>query len=135
MRIAKGKLFVLFSVFSLFLSLPGAMLRAHDVYKEPLEVRYGLKTVSCKTCHPDSKDRSVQNKFGQYFADEFKGQDVSKKYEAAQAAGEEQTKAYEVEMVALFNKALLVVEKKRMTFSDLIKAGLLNGTRLQEKKD
>ena len=135
MRITTGKLFVLIGIACLFLSLPGAVLRAHDVYKEPLEIRYGLKTVSCKTCHPDSKDRSVQNKFGQYFADEFKGQDVSKKYEAAQAAGEEQQKAYELEMVASFNKALLVVEKKKLTFADMIKAGLLNGTRLQEKKD
>ena len=37
---------------------------AHDVYKEPLEERYGLKTVSCKTCHPNSKDRSIHNTFG-----------------------------------------------------------------------
>jgi len=110
-------------------------LSAHDVYKEPLEVRYGLKTVSCKTCHPNTKDRSIHNVFGQYFADEFKGQEITKKYEAAQAAGEEQQKAYEVQMVASFNEVLLVVEKKKMTFEDLIKAGLLNGIRLEEKKD
>ncbi|MCH2183447.1 MAG: hypothetical protein MK108_15720 [Mariniblastus sp.] len=110
-------------------------LSAHDVYKEPLEVRYGLKTVSCKTCHPNSKDRSIHNAFGQYFADEFKGQEISKKYEAAQEAGEEQQKAYEEQMVISFNEVLKVVEKKKMTFEDLIKAGLLNGTRLEEKKD
>ncbi len=120
----------------LFLSVGQvSSLSAHDVYKEPLEVRYGLKTVSCKTCHPNSKDRSIHNTFGQYFADEFKGQEISKKYEAAKEAGEEQQKAYEAEMVVSFNEALKVVEKKKMTFADLIKAGLLNGTRLEEKKD
>ena len=110
-------------------------VQAHDVYKEPLEERYGLKTVSCKTCHPNSKDRSIQNTFGQYFADEFKGREISKKYEAAKALGEEQQKAYEDEMVASFKEVLIIVEKKKMTFADLIKAGLLNGTRLAEKKD
>ena len=70
-----------------------SFLSAHDVYKEPLEERYGLKTVSCKTCHPNTKDRSIHNVFGQYFADEFKGQEITIKYEEAKAAGEEQQAA------------------------------------------
>lgn len=105
---------------------------AHDVFKEPLEKRYKLKTVSCKTCHPNNKDRSIHNKFGQMFADQFKGMEMSKKFEAAEAAGEEAKKKYEAEMVAAFEKALLIVEKKKLTIAEMLEAGLMNGTRLEK---
>ena len=104
----------------------------HD--EEPLEQRYHLKTVSCKTCHADSKDRTIYNKFGQMFVEAFKGKGIAEKYEQAKAEGEQQKKEYEAEMAREFAATLLVVEKKTMTIADLIKAGLLNGTRLDQKK-
>ena len=107
----------------------------HDVFKEPLEERYGLKTVSCKTCHPNNKDRSVHNLFGQMYADEFKGMDMSRKYEAAQAEGEEAQAEYEKVMIAAFKKAMPKVEKKQLTVEQIIRAGLMNGTRLANKPD
>ena len=117
-----------FLTVSLALALAPAL--AHDVFKEPLEKRYKLKTVSCKTCHPNSKDRSIHNAFGQMFADQFKGMGMSEKYEAAEAAGEEAKKKYEAEMVAAFEKAMLVVEKRKLTVAEMLRAGLMNGTRL-----
>ena len=102
---------------------------AHDAFKEPLEKRYNLKTVSCKTCHPNNKDRSIHNEFGKLLETELKGKDITKKFKAAEAKGEEAVKAYEKEMVQHFVEAMKVVEKKSMTFEDLIKFGLLNGVR------
>ena len=119
---------------SFILMLPQFVF-AHDAFKEPLEKRYGLKTVSCKTCHPNNKDRSIHNDFGKYFLEELKGKDITKKFKEAEEKGEEAVKEYEKEMAALFVEALKVVEKKKISFEDLIKAGLLNGTRLNTKKE
>ena len=107
---------------------------AYDAYKEPILQRYHLKTVSCKACHANSKDRTIYNKFGQLFVDALKGQEIAKKYEEAKAKGDEQKKKYEAEMAKTFTAVLAVVEKKTMTIEDMIKAGLLNGTRLRDKK-
>ena len=110
-------------------------LSAHDAFKEPLEKRYNLKTVSCKTCHPDNKDRTIHNKFGMLFLEKFKGKDMSKKFAEAEAQGEEAKVAYEKIMAEEFTKALVEVEKTKLTIKELIEAGLLNGTRLDESKE
>ncbi len=129
----KNVILVLFLAgFSIALS---SELAAHDAFKEPLKHRYNLKSVSCKTCHPDSKDRSIHNKFGMMFVAEFKGLDISKKFKEAEAKGKEAVAEYEKEMKAAFNKAIVEVEKKQLTIKDLIDAGLLNGLRLNKPKD
>jgi hypothetical protein len=108
---------------------------AHDAFKEPLEKRYGLKTASCKTCHPNNKDRSIHNQFGKHFLEALKGTDITKKFKEAEAQGDEAVKEFEKIMVQEFVKAMEVVEKKKISFEDLIKAGLLNGTRVDNSKD
>ena len=108
---------------------------AHDAFKKPLEEKYNLKTVSCKTCHPNNKDRSVHNEFGQLFLPLLKEKNITKKFKEAEAKGEDAVKAYEPEMAKHFLEALKVVEKKNMTFEDLMKYGLLNGVRLNTKKE
>ena len=117
-----------------FILFNNSALVAHDAFKDPMEERYGLKTVSCKTCHPDNKDRSIHNQFGKYLEEALKGKEITKKFKEAEAKGEEAVKEYEKEMVVHFVEALKVVEKKKMTFEDMIKAGLLNGTRLDTSK-
>ncbi len=107
---------------------------AHDAFKEPMQKRYGLKTVSCKVCHPNNKDRSIRNAFGEYYAQALKGQDMTKKFDEASEKGEEAQKAYEKEMVKAFIEAMQVVEKKPITIEEWIKTGMLNGTRLDTKK-
>lgn len=112
----------------------GSSLLAHDAFKDPFMERYNLKSLSCKTCHPNNKDRSIHNKFGDYYEEALKGHDITKKFNAAAEKGEEAQDEYEKEMVKLFKEAMKVVEKKSMTFEDMIKAGMLNGTKLDTKK-
>ena len=107
---------------------------AHDAFKDPFVKRYGLKTASCKTCHPNNKDKSIHNEFGKLIEKELVGKDISKKFKEAEAKGEEAVKQYEKEMVVHFIEALKVVEKQKMSFEDLAKYGLLNGVRLDTKK-
>lgn len=110
-----------------------ASLQAHDAFKEPFIKRYGLKSISCKVCHPNNKDRSIHNKFGHYYEEALKGSEITKNFNAAAEKGEEAQKVYEKEMVKLFEKAMVVVEKKSMTFEDYTKAGLLNGTKMPKE--
>jgi hypothetical protein len=112
-------------------------LRAHDVFKEPMEEKYQLKTVSCKACHPNNKDRSIHNKLGKLLEAEFKrnGLEMTKKYEEAKTQGADAQAAYEKQMIEAFKEAMLVVEKQPLTIEDLILSGLLNGTRPKAEKD
>lgn len=107
---------------------------AHDAFKEPMEKKYGLKTVSCKTCHPNNKDRSIHNEFGKLFEEALKGKEITRKFKEAEAKGDQAVAEYEKEMVQEFMQALAVVEKKLMSFEDLIRFGLLNGVRLDTRK-
>ena len=109
------------------------VLVAHDCFKEPLEERYNLKTVSCKSCHPNSKDKSIHNKLGIMLEKQLKGLDLTKKFFAAEEKGEEAKAAYEKEMVVEFKKAMVEVEKKQLTIKDMIEFGLFNGMRLNDK--
>ena len=113
--------------------MPSA-LNAHDCFQKPMEERYSVKSVSCKTCHPINQDRSVHNEFGKLFLAELKGKELSKKFKEAEKKGEEAVAEYEKEMVKHFVVALKVIEKKNMTVEDLIKYGLLSGVRLEKKK-
>jgi hypothetical protein len=110
---------------------------AHDVFKEPMEEKYQLKTVSCKACHPNNKDRSIHNKLGKLLEAEFKrkGLEMTKKYEEAKAQGADAQAAYEKQMINAFTEAMLLVEKQPLTIEDLILSGLLNGTRPKDEKD
>ena len=125
---------VLLLIFVVCITLP-MTINAHDCFQDPMEERYGLKSVSCKTCHPNNKDRSIHNEFGKLFETALKGKDLTKKFNEAEKKGEEAVAEYEKEMVKHFVEAMKVVEKKQMTFEDLIKYGLLNGVRLEKPKE
>ncbi len=121
--------------FALFIACTlSSSVNAHDAFKEPFAKRYGLKTVSCKTCHPNNKDKSIHNEFGKLIEKQLLGKDLSKKFNEAKAKGDEAVEAYEKEMVVHFIEALKVVEKEKMSFADLAKFGLLNGVKLDTKK-
>lgn len=115
-------------VFILMVAVQATVV-AHDAFKDPMAERYGLKSVSCKACHPNNKDKSIHNKFGIYYVNALKGKEISKKFKEAEAKGEEAVKAYEPEMVKHFIEAMKTVEKEKLTFEDMLKAGLINGTR------
>ena len=129
----KSLTYLLFAVAAFSFTADFAL--GHDAFKEPYEERYNLKTVSCKTCHPNTKDRSIHNALGLLYEEALKGKDITKKFKEAEAKGEEALKAYEKEMAVEFKKVMEEVEKKKMTIKEFIAAGLLNGTRLNEPKD
>ena len=108
---------------------------AHDAFKEPYEERYNLKTVSCKTCHPNTKDRSIHNALGLMYEKALKGTDITRKFKEAEAKGDEAVEAYEKIMAEEFKKVMPVVENQKMSIKEFIAAGLLNGTRLAVPKD
>lgn len=113
----------------------GSFSFGHDAFKEPLEKRYDLKTVSCKTCHPVTKDRSIHNRFGRMLEEQLKGKDLTRRFNEAEAAGDEAKAEFEKEMVREFLAALEVVEKEKLTIKEIIEAGLMNGTRLNKEED
>ena len=121
-------------VFVIFSYITPVGLFAHDCFQKPMEERYGLKSVSCKTCHPNSNDRSIHNEFGILFQVELKGKELTKKFNEAVKKGQQAVTEYEKEMVVHFLEAVKVIEKKHMTFEDLIKYGLLSGVRLEKPK-
>ena len=111
---------------------------AHDFLKTPLQERYGLKSVSCSACHPGS-NKAINNAFGLKFKAAFKGKNYTKRVHDAKAlkktdkeAGEKALAAIDKEMVADFNAAIGEIETQTMTFADLVKMGLLNGTKLEK---
>ena len=108
---------------------------AHDCFQDPMQDRYkNVKTISCKTCHPNNKDRSIHNEFGKLFVKELEGKELTKKFKEAEKKGDEAVAEVEKEMVKHFLEAIAVVEKKPMTFEELIKYGLLSGVRLEKPK-
>lgn len=112
--------------------LCSSTVSAHDVLKDPLKERYGLRSVSCSACHPGS-NKAINNAFGLKFKTAFKGKDFTKRVKEAKA---EKNKALEEEidkeMVVEFNKAIEEIEKESMTMKDILTAGLLNGTKLEK---
>lgn len=111
---------------------------AHDFLKNPLKDRYGLKSVSCSACHPGS-NKAINNAFGLKFKTAFKGRNYTKRVHDAKdlkkknkAAGEKALDEIGAEMVVQFNQVIAEVEKETMTMGDMLKAGLLNGTKLEK---
>ena len=120
--------------FSTCLLLP-AYSPAHDCFQKPMQERYEtVKTISCKTCHPNNKDRSIHNEFGKLFLKEFEGKGITKMFKEAEKKGPEEVAKVEKVMVKHFLEAMKSVEKKSMTVEDLIKYGLLSGVRLEKPK-
>lgn len=125
---------LLSTAFLLVALLTTSSLNAHDEFKEALEQRYRLKSVSCKACHTDNKDKKIRNAFGKLLHDELKDKNITQQYSQAKAKGEEAEKKYEKRMVKDFVTALKAVEQKPVTFLALLEAGLLNGTRLDKNQ-
>ncbi len=114
--------------------LAASSLNAHDEFKEALQQRYRLKSVSCKACHTDNKDKEIRNAFGKLLYNELKDKQITQQYRDAKAKGEEAEKKFKERMVKDFVIALKTVEQKPVTFLSLLEAGLLNGTRLDKNQ-
>ena len=106
-----------------FGNVAGLELTATTRSRSQLEKRYNLKTVSCKTCHPITKDRSIHNKFGLLIEAQLKGKDMTRRFNEAEAAGEEA----KVEFEKVMAKEFLVApskwsKKKSSTIKEMIGA-------------
>jgi hypothetical protein len=112
----------------------GSEAIAHDEFKDVLERRYRLKSVSCKACHTDNKDKKIRNAFGKLLDRELKEKKLTERYQSAKDEGEDAKKRFEKIMVKEFSVALSAIEKKPVTFLALMEAGLLNGTRLDKNQ-
>ena len=129
----KNHVFALITISAVFFCFAANGV-AHECFKIPLAERYQLKpSVSCKSCHPNNKDRSIHNKLGIIFEKALKGKDMTKKFKEAEAKGEEAVAEYEKVMIEDFKKVLVEVEQKQMTLKDMIEFGLINGMRLSKE--
>ena len=65
-------------------------LNAHDCFQKPMQERYAtVKTISCKTCHPNNKDKSINNEFGKLFVKELEGKGITKMFKKREKQGDE----------------------------------------------
>ena len=116
------------------MAMPPSSVSAHDEFKEAMEHRYRLRSVSCKACHTDNKDKKIRNAFGKLLFEALKSKELTKNYNEAKSKGDKAKKQFEKQMVKDFLSALKRVETKPVSFSALLEAGLLNGTRLDKNQ-
>ena len=114
--------------------LTAGSLTAHEEFKEVLEKQYRLRSVSCKACHTDNKDKKIRNAFGKLLHQELKDDNITEKYREAKEEGPEAEEKYKKKMVEQFKAALKKVEQKPVTFLAILETGLLNGTRLDKNQ-
>lgn len=120
---------------------------AHDVFQDVLKEQYTLKSFSCKTCHQDSDNRKLRTPFAERIYQVMKDKDYSAKFATAVAA-DDAAKAKDPESVSKEKGAVADLEKvmaedfktsfktvaaQTISFDDLIKAGMMNGARLDTK--
>ena len=106
----------------------------HEIFQDVMKEKYTLKSFSCKTCHPDNDDRKIRSQFAELIYQEMKEKNYSAKFTDAEKAGEDAIKEFDKLVAKDFEKAMVVVGEKQMTFDALIRAGMFNGARLDTKK-
>lgn len=106
---------------------------AHEVFTEALEAHYGLKSVICSACHPNSKDRTVNNALGHLVQHKLAGQQLTARLEAAKAEGEAATEAMEKEIAAALIAVWPEIAAQTMTIDQQFRFGLVNGSRLSDE--
>ena len=123
----------------LIVSVVTVPTNGHGIFKKALEKKYkpqGLK-VTCNMCHVKGEKKTERNEVGQVFFAQFKGQELSAKWDAAEGADR---KKLEVDvMTPAFLTALDEIyeqEKKGKLKSSLhsqIPAGEVAGSKLRKK--
>ncbi len=117
---------------------------AHDVFAETLEADYGLKSVTCKTCHPNNKDRSVRNEFGRLVALALADKDITTRMVAAEeakaaAANEEEGEAIfaeeEAKVAEELRAVLPQIEAVQFSVKHMFDTGMMNGSKLTEEAE
>lgn len=120
---------------------------AHPPFKKQLQEAYGLKSVSCYTCHMRKSDvpanqqaafkknsKSFRNAFGKEFDKIMESGNYSEKIAAAKESGDDAKKdAAEAEATKAFAAALKKVAQVKApsgeTYGELLEAGTLDGVK------
>ena len=117
-------------------AITGAMIliaapaTGHEAFTDALEAHYGLKSVICSACHPNSKDRTINNALGTLVKHALDGQDLTARLEAAKAEGDAATEAVEKEIAAAFIAVWPKIASQSMTIDQQFRFGLVHGSRL-----
>ena len=117
---------------------------AHGIFKKHLEQKYTNDSakllVTCNACHVKGKPKDQRSQLGQLFAEEFKGMDLSKKWEAYGDDDIEGREKFEQEtMVPAFIEAYkkvgeMELKKGEGKIKDLFATGKIDQTKLKELK-
>lgn len=86
---------------------------AHKVFEKTLEKQVKNLNASCATCHFEDKEKTERNEFGQLFFEEFKGMDLSKKWNELDDDRPSQKKLEKEVMAPALIKAWKKVQNKK----------------------
>ena len=105
-----------------------AQANAHALFKKLLAAKYPKLKINCNKCHLDKQPKSKRNVFGQLYTKMMGIEKLTETYKTKKGPDK---KEYETEVLTpAFEKAY--EKMKKMTYDDMIKAGILPGV---EKKD
>ncbi|MEL7498429.1 MAG: hypothetical protein AAFN77_12525 [Planctomycetota bacterium] len=145
---SKGMTWILAVLFVCGMLMVDKRASGHEIFQDVLKEVYTLKSFSCKTCHPESKDRNIRSAFAERIYKKMKPMKLTEKYAAAvkadeaakakdpESVGKDKGAVFEFDKMAgeAFKKSFKEVAKETMTIDDMIKQGLFNGARLDTKK-
>ncbi len=123
------------SLFSLLMiavcvSLFAPQAEAHSVFKKYLASKYPNMKVNCNACHVPKEKKEVRNSFGQIYSKVMGIENLSETFKSK--SGAEKKEYEEKVMLPAFEKAFAKVQK--MTYNDMVEAGLIDGIDPPEDK-
>lgn len=102
--------------------------QANPVFKKWLAAKYPKMKINCNTCHVDKQPKKVRNVFGQMYTKMIGIEDLTATYKSKKGADK---KEYEEKILKpAFDKAY--EKMKKLTYDDMIKAGLIPGVEKAE---
>ena len=111
------------------LSAVSSEAQAHNAFKKFLASKYPNKKINCVACHVDKQPKTVRNSFGQIYTKLMGVEDMSATFKSKKGG---EKKVYETEvMLPAFEKAYEKV--KKMTYNDMVEAGLIEGIESEEE--
>ena len=104
--------------------------QAHNAFKKYLSSKYPKMKINCNACHVAKQPKTTRNAFGNIYSKVMGIEDLSATFKSKKGA---EKKAYENDvMVPAFEKAYEKV--KKMTYHDMVEAGLIPGVEPKEDK-
>ncbi len=123
-----------FTLIAISLPIFQGLANAHEIFQDVLKEKYGLKSFSCKTCHPIGDDNTIRSPLADLYHEALTPGKWLDKYYEAEEKGEDAVKEFEQEVAKAFKQVLEDVGKKSISVDDLFESGLLAGIRIDDKK-